>query len=168
MIEQFITDILAREGGYVDDPADRGGATNFGITQAVYEDWKGRSVTKEEIRDMDRAEARQIYESLYVQPWMFAIDWSRIFEHLLDMGVNHGIGGASRILQRALKVKADGQVGPMTRAAFMDADKAALETRLVAERAIYCAKIVESDPSQSVFIEGWIRRCMSFLTGEHP
>lgn len=167
MIEQFITDILAREGGYVDDPADRGGATNFGITQAVYEDWKGRSVTKEEIRNMPRSDARQIYEAQYVQPWMFAIDWTRIFEHLLDMGVNHGIGGASRILQRALKVKADGQVGPMTKAAFMDADKSYLPNRLIAERAIYYAQIVESNPTQSRFIEGWIRRCMSFLTGEH-
>jgi hypothetical protein len=54
-------------------------------------------------------------------------------------------------------------LGPNTLAAAEAADVTAIAKALVAERAIRFASIVKNDPSQSVFIEGWIRRCMHFL-----
>lgn len=163
---RFITGIIQREGGYVNHPADKGGPTNFGITQMTLSEFRKRPVTAEDVRNMERSEAAAIYLERYVNPWRFAEAEGPLFEHLLDMGVNHGIGGASKILQRALGVEADGQIGPISIKAYRDIDKGELEIRLVAERAILFAQIVKANPSQSVFIEGWMRRVMSFLTGD--
>ena len=52
-----IEKVLKHEGGYVDHPADKGGATNFGITQKVYEEFVKRKVTKDEIKNMPRGNA---------------------------------------------------------------------------------------------------------------
>jgi hypothetical protein len=56
---------LQFEGGYVNHPADPGGATNMGITQRVLADWRGRSVTAADVKALTRAEAAGIYRRLY-------------------------------------------------------------------------------------------------------
>lgn len=164
---KIIDDIIQREGGYVNHAADRGGPTNHGITQATLSNWRGHPVTIDAVKNLTREEAVKIYLAEYVKPWAFAESEVGIYAHLLDMGVNHGIGTASKILQSALKVTADGAIGPNTLKAYRASNKIHLELRLVAERAIKMARIVKATPSQSVFIEGWMIRCMSFLTGEH-
>jgi lysozyme family protein len=60
--EEMIDDILRKEGAFVNDPVDRGGPTNFGITQNVYSKWLGRMATVAQTRNMDEATAREIYE----------------------------------------------------------------------------------------------------------
>ena len=57
---------LPHEGGYVDHPSDPGGATKMGITHKTLAEWRGKSmaeVTKQDVRNLSLAEARQIYES---------------------------------------------------------------------------------------------------------
>ena len=56
---------LQFEGGYSDHPADPGGATKYGITQAVLAEWRGRQVSKQEVRDLARSEAEAIYRRNY-------------------------------------------------------------------------------------------------------
>lgn len=159
---KIIDEIIRREGGYVNHPADKGGATNFGVTLATLAAWRGHPVSEEDVRDMPRSEAVDIYNDQYVKPFRFAAD-SEVFEHLVDCAVNHGVGGATKLLQRALGVAADGAFGPNSLAAWSAADKKKIYFALIRERAAYFARIVKNNPSQSVFIEGWIRRAMEFL-----
>jgi len=127
-IDQYIDDLIAREGGYVDHPADRGGATNWGITEQVARafGYHGR------MQDMPRSVAKQIYVERY---WR-APGFDQVNEHsaavaeeLLDTGVNMGPAVAGRFLQRALNVLnlegktypdvvVDGAIGRMTIAAL--------------------------------------------------
>ena len=57
-IDQMLNDVLRREGGYVHDPADRGGPTHYGITQRTLRAWRGQLVTAADVRDLTTAEAK--------------------------------------------------------------------------------------------------------------
>ena len=97
--EACIDFVLDREGGYVDDPADPGGATNLGITIAVLAAWRGKKVTKDDVQRLTRHEAEQIYRRNY---WHAAL-----CEHLpdgvdllvFDAAVNMGIAPALNLLR---------------------------------------------------------------------
>jgi ferredoxin-NADP reductase len=67
-IEQILDDILRREGGYVNHPADRGGPTNFGITAQTLGSWRklGRPATAAEVQALTEPEARAIYRQQYI------------------------------------------------------------------------------------------------------
>jgi lysozyme family protein len=92
--EAFMPELYKHEGGYVDHPRDPGGATNFGITLATLREWRGRPVTKNDVRTMQRSEADAIYHAHY---------WNRIDGDsllagpdaaLFDVAVNSGVGRA--------------------------------------------------------------------------
>jgi len=87
--------VLAREGGYVDDPRDPGGATNLGITIATLRAWRGRHVTADDVRNLTRAEAGRIYRS-----WYWHAAWGGdlpsgvdllIFDAAVNMGVERSL-----------------------------------------------------------------------------
>ena len=110
--------VLVHEGGFVDDPRDPGGATQKGVTQAVYDDWRqGHELPKQSVRLLSQFELEAIYRKLY---------WDAIQGDQLPLGVdyctfdfavNSGVKRAARYLQRAAGVADDGQIGPMTLAA---------------------------------------------------
>ena len=62
-IDTILDEIIRREGGYVNHPADRGGPTNFGITAQTLGSWRklGRPATTAEVRALTEAEARAVY-----------------------------------------------------------------------------------------------------------
>ncbi|MES3001323.1 MAG: glycosyl hydrolase 108 family protein [Pseudomonadota bacterium] len=161
--EKVIDDILRREGGYVDDVLDRGGATNFGVTQKTLARWRGHPVSREDVRTMLRSEAEDIYRAEYVRPLLFALDDPKLFAHLVDCAINHGVGGATKLLQRALGITADGAFGARSMAVYRMANKFILGDKLIVERSLYYVRIVKEDPSQLRFLEGWMKRCMEFL-----
>ena len=66
--DDIIKVVLEHEGGYVDDPDDRGGATNWGVTQKVYEAYVGYSCDKEEIKKMTQEVAEEIYFKNFWKP----------------------------------------------------------------------------------------------------
>lgn len=96
--------VLAHEGGYVDHPEDPGGATNFGITLATLEQWRGKPVTKTEIMALTRDEAQQIYRARYWTPCRCEQMPSAIGLIAFDGAVNLGVRRSTRLLQRALGV----------------------------------------------------------------
>ena len=165
--------ILKHEGGYVDDPADRGGATNLGITQQTLSEWRGHSVSKDDVRNLTEAEARDIYETRYLKKPK--IDWLP-FPHpqvfVFDMAVNHGPGRAIKILQKTINLAGfghlaiDGGMGPMTKAAAERAQDEMgpyFQNAMVEERKAFYERIMANDPSQERFRRGWMRRADSFL-----
>jgi lysozyme family protein len=102
------------EGGYVDDPADPGGCTNFGITLATYRKHINPRGTCKALRRMPLSVAEVIYRQSY---W-FAIRGDDLPAGLdlmtFDTCVNSGPDRAVKLLQRALHVTDDSKLGPMT------------------------------------------------------
>ena len=98
-VDKYIDDLIKREGGYVNNPNDRGGATNYGITEAVarVNGWKGP------MRDLPLDLAKQIYKQQYwINPRFDQVNTLSplIAEELLDTGVNCGVAFAKPLLQR--------------------------------------------------------------------
>ena len=142
--DQIIDGILKHEGGFVDHPLDRGGPTNFGITHATLSRWRKRDVTVEDVRTMTVDEARDIYHALYVAPFD-GVDQA-IKPQVVDIAVNSGVARARQLLAKAMQ-QSTRPVG----------------IQLVIERLENYARIVQANPSQLVFLTGWIRRAVSFL-----
>ena len=172
-IQTLIDDVIDREGGYVDHPADRGGPTCWGISVAVARanGYHGA------MRDLPRAIAAAIYERVY---WRGA-GFDKIAERapalaaeLFDTGVNMGTATAVRFLQRALNalnrngsdyadIAADQRIGAATLAAL----DAFLATRGPAgERVLIKAvdalqgerylALAERRPADEAFLYGWL------------
>lgn len=160
--EALLEAILRREGGYVDHPADKGGPTNFGITQAVLGQYRGRPASVLDVKTLSRDEAKEIYRKLYVAPFDFVGDPA--LNHLLvDSGVNHGVKRAIQWLQAAVGVTPDGVVGPLTRDALRRQTAADVYRRVLRRRIIFYGQIIKNNPSQAVFAEGWARRVAEFV-----
>jgi lysozyme family protein len=110
--------ILRWEGGYVDHPADPGGATNKGVTQRVYDDWRTRQgLPARAVRQLEDAEMHAIYEAGYWLPPRCDLLQRQLDLVHFDTAVNMGVGRAVRMLQGALGCDVDGDFGPATRMA---------------------------------------------------
>lgn len=164
-IDDVITGVLEREGGFVDDPDDRGGATNMGITAATLGAYRklGRSATSAEVRALQEPEARAIYFDLYVRRPGFETLPEWLLPIVVDDGVLSGQGTAAQTLQRAVGVKPDGVLGPVTKQAIEHADPRRVLRRIVVERIVRYVHIIVANPSQVKFASGWISRAVSFL-----
>lgn len=112
--DQAIKYVLQHEGGYVDDPKDRGGATNMGVTFKVLQAYRGEPITKADVKALKRPEAEEIYRKQY---WN-AVRGDQLPDGLdyamFDFAVNSGAGRAIKNLQGVLRVKQDGALGGVT------------------------------------------------------
>lgn len=172
-IEQLLDDLLDREGGYVDHPADRGGPTNRGITQAVARahGYAG------DMRQLPVETARRIYRRIYWQAPGFASVAEiapAIAAELFDTGVNMGPGVATGFLQRALNalnrngrdypdLAIDRQIGPATLGALRGflrlrgrTGETVLGKALEALQGERYIALAESRPANEAFLYGWI------------
>jgi len=171
-ISRMINEVLSKEGGFVNHPADKGGATNFGITQATLSRYLERVVTVEDVRALDVQTARDIYELNYYRIPRIDKLPAAIQPFVFDCAVNHGPRRAIRFVQQVCNeggfgpLTVDGLMGPRTKA-VADACQAAMGEwmllALIEERRMFYLKIVESDESQRVFLRGWLARANSFL-----
>jgi lysozyme family protein len=122
--------ILRWEGGYADHPADPGGATDKGVTERVYDDWRRRQGLPERaVRQLEDAEMRGIYEAGYWLPPRCDLLQRQLDLVQFDTAVNMGAGRAVRMLQGALGCDVDGDFGSATRAA---AEACRLGTTIIA------------------------------------
>ena len=148
---------LRHEGGFSDHPSDKGGRTNFGITQATLDQFRRKDASLPlDVADLTETEAAQIYRAGY---WLFeGVADQSVATKLLDMSVNLGPVRTVMLCQRALysDVAIDGRWGPKTEAAANACPD--LLARLCLEQEWFYRRIVERDTSQAVFLKGWIRR----------
>ncbi|MEM7619819.1 MAG: glycoside hydrolase family 108 protein [Pseudomonadota bacterium] len=150
--------ILVYEGGYVDHPLDPGGATNLGITRKVLSRFRGRKVSKSEVRLLTHQEAAQIYQKHY---WMTChCDKlpSGLDLAVFDCAVNQGVSRAKKFLQKAVRVKVDGAIGPITLAAVRKANSKKLLTEFMARRMSHYGSLKRLFQT---FGLGWSRRLMA-------
>lgn len=145
-IEDLISRVIEREGGYVNHPDDRGGRTNWGITQATLAQWRGQPVTEVEVRTLSQTEARAIYRNVYFRG-LEAVNDPKVLEFLFDYSVNSGPGRALKGLMVVLGAQKLGTV-----------DQATLFWPLICERLDNFLRIIHADPSQAVFAAGWANR----------
>ena len=175
---EIIGAILGHEGGYVNDPKDSGGETNWGITKATARQYGYNGA----MASLSKNEAIRIYDALFWEPMQL----DEIARHspalayvLFDLGVNAGVGRASRYLQRCLNVLnnqaqhyadlvVDGDIGAATMRAF----KAYYERRgakglriiagmVKAMQMNHYITLAERREKDEKFVYGWAQRGLS-------
>lgn len=111
--------VLVDEGGNDDDPSDHGGRTSRGITQREYSAWlKENHRTDADVWKASDSDVAAIYFQEYWMP--FCDLWPKGIDYVIfDMNVNAGPYRATTLVQRALKVREDGRLGPNTRGALL-------------------------------------------------
>ena len=149
---------LHEEGGYVDDPADPGGATNMGITLATYREWSDNpDLGPAQVQDMTERTARAIYRSSYWNPLRADALPVGVDLSVFDMGVNAGIWRSARLLQRAIGFtgdEVDGCIGPETLGAAAKCDAAPVVGDLAKLQAAFLRSLDDFD----TFGAGWLNR----------
>lgn len=171
-INDMLDDVLAKEGGYVNHPADRGGPTKFGITQKTLSKYLEKVVSVDEIKALDLETAKDIYElKYYRQPKIDRLPVS-IQPFIFDCAVNHGPRRAIKFLQQTCNdagygpLIVDGLMGPKTKVQAIACCEELGQWMLLAlieERQLFYIQIVDRDQSQHVFLKGWLNRARSFL-----
>lgn len=144
---------LAEEGGFVNHPADPGGATNRGITLATYRAWVP-GATVDMLRAIPDADVARIYRAGYWQPIRGDELPAGVDLMCFDFGVNAGPGRSVRLLQQAAGAVSDGAIGPRTLAAVRAVPAADL-CRVMGDlqRDYY-----RSLPTFGTFGRGWMAR----------
>lgn len=145
-IDNLIPFILKWEGGFVNDPTDRGGATNKGVTLATYEAYCKRKgyprPTVADLKHISDAHWRDIIKTMYWDKWHAdEIHSQKVANILVDWVWASGIHGIKKP-QALLGVKADGIVGDKTLSAVNFADPEELFTEIYQERVKFINAIV--------------------------
>ena len=151
--DEIIEIVLEHEGGYVNDPDDPGGETNFGIAKRSHPDVDIANLTKEG--------AKEIYKEVYWDKNKVEKVPEQLRHIYFDMCVNMGRSRAGRIVQRAANNKGhdllvDGVLGPITLDKISNIE---LE-RVRAFRIKYYADLVTKKPDLEKFYFGWFRRSL--------
>ena len=137
------------EGGYVNDPADPGGETKFGVCKRAHPDIDIKALTLDQAKD--------IYRRDYWQSASCDSMPERIGHLVFDCAVHHGVKTAIKLLQRALKVADDGEFGPVTRGQLLARDTNETADLLMAHRMLY----LMTCSAWPTYKLGWAKRCFS-------
>ena len=172
--DEIIEEGLEAEGGFVNDPDDKGGATNFGVTQQSYSNFLGSPASVDDVRNMTREEAKECYKKDFWIPAKVDRLPDNLKHLYFDMVVNMGRRNAGKILQQAVNTKknsavldVDGIIGSGSLSQIPDLT---LNDVLV-ERAMFFANNCfdgsrfAKRTRQNKFLRGWIfHRVFHFLT----
>jgi len=131
--------IFEREGGYANVKYDKGGETNMGITKATYHDWlKGKGRPIKSVKDITKAEARQIYYEVFWKPLGCDKLPSKVALLVFDIGVNSGVGVGKEYVKHYKNGKSMNE--------------------LLAMRQRQYESYIANDPTQAGFRKGWLNR----------
>lgn len=143
--------LIGHEGGYVNNPRDPGGETNWGISKRSYPHLNIRKLTREDARAIyrrdfwDRIKGDKLHDGVAFQ--------------VFDIAVNSGIETAVRMLQRAVQVADDGIWGPFSQRAADAMSESDTIMRLNAERLEFYSRL----STWPTFGKGWARRVVGNL-----
>jgi lysozyme family protein len=148
---------LRAEGGFSDHAADPGGATNMGITRATLAAVRGHAVSKADVRALTRAEAADIYRSLYWKAVRGDELPGGVDAVVFDHAVNSGPRAAIHTLQAALGFKQTGVLSRRCVLAAQGADYGALVRKLCSARMDFLRRL----STWLVFRRGWTSRMVA-------
>ncbi len=170
LFEQALAHVLEREGGWSNDPHDAGGPTNYGITLADFARFKALPIRSnnrarliKQLKQISQDDVHSIYLQAYWRPSRSAQLPPALALMHFDASVNHGLDGAARLLQRAVGVDIDGEIGPRTLAAARGQPAA----RVLQRYAELRRRRYRSLPHFWRFGRGWLRRVDLTLDRAH-
>lgn len=185
-VEEIAAEIVQREGGFVDDPDDPGGATKYGVTLATMQRLgldltRDGRVDKADVKALTRAQAQGIFvEHYFRKPGLSELP-TALQPSVFDMYVNAG-ANAVKILQRLVTrmgfaAHDDGLIGPKTLAAVREAGQAApghlVDAYGIARRNYYYA-LADARPASRKYARsatgdkgGWIKRAEEFISSKY-
>jgi lysozyme family protein len=151
MFELAIPTVLRHEGGYVNDPSDPGGETNFGISK--------RSYPSVDIKGLTIASA----SAIYLRDWWDRYGYGLIIPQavatkVLDMSVNLGASRAHKLVQQAVEVDQDGVIGAATLHELNTRNSLEVILSLQNTQAKFYRDLVAANPERQKFLNGWLAR----------
>jgi lysozyme family protein len=165
--------VLKYEGGYINHPNDKGGPTNQGITQRVYDSYrKTAGLDVRSVEFIENVEVLQIYYENYWRSGKCEALPNELQIVHFDTCVNCGPSQAAKFLQRTVGVQDDGIIGTNTINAvwiynfnFRESltNFKSLIGNYLLQRSDFYYKLIEKDSSQKVFIKGWQNRVKELL-----
>ena len=151
------------EGGFVNNPKDKGHETMCGVTLATFRQWFGQDKTVEDLKNMTDAQWTQIMKKSY---WDVVggdyIENQSVAEIFCDWAINSGVSIISKV-QSLVGASVDGKVGPKTINAINGYRQKCLHCKIWDARKAFYERIVASNPSQKVFLKGWMNRLANFV-----
>ena len=166
-VNKLLPLILKFEGGYVNNKSDLGKCTNMGVTlqtwQAHGHDKNGDGVIDcEDVKLLTVNDVAPILKNQYWDVWKAdSINNQSIANILVDWYWGSGSYGI-KLPQRVLGVTQDGVVGPATISAINNANQEQLFNNIIQARLQFYKNIIASNPSQSIFLQGWNNRTNSY------
>ena len=183
-MQPILDEICNNEGGYVDDPQDAGGITNYGISVNFAKDHVAffdlnhdGVVDGMDIKALTPTLAKQAYMQFFIQPAKLDTipDGSTIRMQLCDLAVNSGVRysdghtEAVIVLQRAVNAPVDGILGAGTLAILMAAIQThgaiVVNNSVVDQRIAFYKKVVAAHPEDQKFLAGWEKRANKYRKG---
>ena len=169
--EAFIKTLLKHEGGFVNDPADPGGATNKGITFKTFKqyakDTLGIEPTLENLKNLSDGQASKIYKKGYWDKIRGdEIKDQNLANIVFDFYVNAG-KNAAKLLQQVINklggnLVVDGIIGSVTMEALAKLDQKKVYMLYKKSRVDYYQRLCERNPRLKKFLKGWLNRVNSF------
>ena len=150
--------VMKSEGGYVNDPSDRGGETNLGVTIAAWGAYLGRNIQPGEMKALTREQVKPFYKQMYwdkvkCDDLPQGVDYA-----VFDFAVNAGTGRAAKLLQRAVGAVDDGVIGAGTLALVAKALTKDLLDNFSKQKEDFYRGLAETNASQQKFLKGWLAR----------
>lgn len=156
--------LLNHEGGYVDNPDDKGGPTNRGITQKDLSQYLGRPASIEDLQMLSINQTMDIYKKNYWVPLSLdQINKPKIATVIFDLSILTGMRTVVRLLQDILKLTPDGIIGKDTIKALNAYSDTVSSIVLIEQIQKYFVTICHVNNSQVVFLTGWINRTHSLI-----
>lgn len=163
-------------GSYSNHPMDKGGPTKYGISCRFAEGTRDlelfdadndKRITANDIKNLTFEDAVAAYKKYFWDYYhLDNIEDNRKCFVVFDSAVNHGYSGATKLIQKTLKemgyvIKVDGIYGPKTESAFVEAPVGDFINIFLTKREALYRAIVKNNPSQKIFLKGWLNRLSS-------
>ena len=158
--------VLKNEGGYVNNPNDRGGETYKGVARKFHPNWSGWSLldsmsNKNSSNDsLDEAVESFYLENFWNKLKCDSITSDKVAFELFDTGVNMGVKGGAKLMQMCAEVTADGNIGVNSLSAINAVDEELLLLRFKLAKVARYAYLVKKRPQNKAFLHGWINRTL--------
>ena len=168
---EAIIPVLRHEGGFNNDSADPGSATNYGVSlrwlkaQGLLEDLEQQDKTQDEVlvvKELTKEQAEAFYKTWWWDKYNYgAIDNQLVADKILDTAVNLGAPRAHRIVQTCLgftQDQRDGILGVRSMAEINAAGAAPLVVQIQNLQAAFYRQLVAANPARQKFLQGWLNR----------
>lgn len=164
LFDQLMAFTRKWEGGYADKPNDKGGPTNQGVTQGVYDGYrKKKKLSLQSVKLISREEVNEIYFNQYWKPSRAAYMDFPLNQVVLDTAINLGVGRCNQFLAEAFGLPAKLSWNPTVSTLIHDADPREIAVALIALRMEWRGRRVIADETQSGFLKGWLNRDRDLL-----